>query len=226
MSDSATSPANDGLVDFVSLPDTSDSSWQGDSDDNATVATEISAKHLRVDTSRDGTRIPAFPLGGFKSAVFHDFKVYNETPDEDIKKLASSQTSPFTLFSFNDLQLRVEGQTHLIGDDRVSARFLHKKILPGSEDDRLIYPEQSQAATVTIAGVDYAMVVLQEILRGEHRELAEALGVVCPSFNARLKWWTFDVVALSAKGFFYKGHLIIIHAELVAPSRPWKNLPV
>ncbi|KAK4699222.1 hypothetical protein P7C70_g7041, partial [Phenoliferia sp. Uapishka_3] len=184
-----------------------------------------SHNHLAVNTVQVGNHVPAFPLANFKSAVFSEFRIYNETPDDDIVKLADVEHSPYTLFTFNDLQLRVEGRPNVVGDDRVSARFTHDMILPGSEDNVLIHPEQSQAGTVTIGGNDYAMVVLQEILRGQQKDLAAALGVVYPSFGETLHWWTFDVVATTANGFFHKGHLVVIHAELVALSRPWKHLP-
>ncbi|KAK4703646.1 hypothetical protein P7C70_g2567, partial [Phenoliferia sp. Uapishka_3] len=184
MPNSATYSTRKIFHDLDSLPDTLNCSRNGDSDSKPPAATELPAKHLRVDTSRHGFRIPAFPLGGFKSAVFHDYKIYNDILDEVIRNSGEGYTltlaTPLKLTRTNSLLCSVEGEINVVGDDRISARFMHNKLLPGSEVNKLIDPEQSQAATITIGREDFTIVVLQEILRADHKELAEALGVVCP----------------------------------------------
>lgn len=85
-----------------------------------------------------------------------------------------------------------------------------------------VFPENTQAGTVTIAGQDYGLVVLLDILHGERKELAALLGVSRPLF--RQNWQTYSVRATTALGFFEDGHLWICHAEVVPIVRPWKHL--
>lgn len=96
--------------------------------------------------------------------------------------------------------------------------------LPAAAEHKKVYSEQMQAATVTVEGQTYAMVVLLDILHGHRRDLAAVLGVVAPQFEAG--WHTYDVVASKAIGFWHEDHLIVCHADILPVARPWKHIPL
>ncbi|KAL8283283.1 hypothetical protein RQP46_005693 [Phenoliferia psychrophenolica] len=186
--------------------------------DEESIASTTTAAPAKVNTDIREGRIPAFPFSHTKSAVFNQYKSYKETPEKEIKALEGRLESPYTLFTFENLQISGSPK----GDESIAPRFMHNKYLPGSDSRWRINYEPLGAATVTIGGEDFAMVVLLDIARGARPELASALGVVLPLY--RHTWMTFDVMASSAKGFFHDGHLILIHADLLPISRPWKHL--
>ncbi|KAL8283282.1 hypothetical protein RQP46_005692 [Phenoliferia psychrophenolica] len=190
-----------------------------DWEDASLASTTTATLPTKVETQIKEGYTPAFPLPNCKSAVFNQYKSYKETPDDEIKALEGKVESPYTLFTFEKLQIRVSGSLKSDDlDESISPRFMHNKYLPGSELSWRIDTEPLGAATVTIGGEDFAMVVLLDIARGMRPELASALGVVLPLYQHH--WTTFDVIASSAKGFFHDSHLFIVHADLLPISRP------